>query len=63
MEDDILKDDPDAVPEDLELDEEALLAKKKKDLIDEDTESLSDLEDEELDEDEETDDYEDHDAM
>lgn len=68
-EDDILKDPdaeeliPDEVVEDDELDLEGV-AKKKKDLIDPDTESLDDLEEAELEDDEEEEEvYEDRDLM
>ena len=52
MEDDVIKDDEEIVDPDLELGADDEL--KKKDLIDEDTESLEDLAEDELDEDEES---------
>ena len=65
MEEDILKEPEELDPEDLELNEDAILdpdiKKKKKDLIEEDTESVEDLADDELEEEE--DDFEDHDDV
>ena len=65
MEEDILKEPEELDPEDLELNEDAILdpdiKKKKKELIEEDTESVEDLADDELEEEE--DDFEDHDDV